>query len=89
MILLELCRAHTPCARYAICSYRDGTAILPACHEHTYILTILTSVLGLVMREQKPACCIILSRLPVDRRGYDGQQKGTMLVERVPRFEAH
>jgi hypothetical protein len=41
----------------------------------------------------RAACCMhyVLSRPPVDRCGYDGQQKALFvtLVERVPRFEAH
>jgi hypothetical protein len=52
----------------------------------------ITSMLGqLVVRmSRKPTCCI-LSRLPVNRRGYNGQQKALFvtLVDNVPQFEAY
>jgi hypothetical protein len=50
-------------------------------YEHAYISTIFTSVLGqlVVHMSRKSACCILSRcRLPVDRRGYDGQPKGTI-----------
>ena len=41
------------------------------------------------VHEQKAVCICIVGT--VDRRGYGGQQKGTIvtLVDRIPRFDAH
>ena len=79
----HITRAHAPHRHCAVCSYRDNNTIISASMSRAYILMIVISA--------RPVNCVCMSRKhiacmhytyywvgPVDRRGYGGQQKGTI-----------
>jgi hypothetical protein len=93
---LELCRAHTPCVRLAnlelhVCVQRSLCWYCNSASNSWAYLHFNNSRLCAWAESLHAACIMYLSRLPVDRRGYDGQQKALFvtLMDSVPRFEAH